>query len=114
LVAKFKHFYDEDLVLLLRELGVEPVLMDEQPPAPKEYSDPIYDELVIDGKPTWLKRVGYCKILDEWFYVSYGMEGLRILANGGSYEVELSDVIKAKKLESKMNFPFFLRRVDNS
>lgn len=78
-----------------------------KPLAPKEYSYPIYDELKVDGKPKWLKRAGYCKIIDEWFYVSYGMEGLQIVANGGGYEVELPDVIKAKKLESAMDLARF-------
>lgn len=110
LVAEFKHSYDNDLICLLKELGVTPVLLDVEPPPPQQYPDPTYEEIQIDGVSKWLQDVGYCKIDGEWFYISYGRGGLRIVANGG-YEVDLSDVIRAINIEKNMRSEFFLPRI---
>ncbi|TNC86364.1 MAG: hypothetical protein CSH37_04725 [Thalassolituus sp.] len=111
LQANFKHSYDDDLISLLNELGVRPVLESTEPPLPKQYPDPVYDEIEVDGVKKWLQHVGWHKIDGDFFYISYGEKGLIILANGG-YDVELSDVLQAKRIESRMNDEFFISRID--
>jgi hypothetical protein len=111
LVADFSHSYDDDLITLLHELGVTINLSEVKLPEPNKYSDPIYDEIKVNGVSKWLKRVGFCKINGDFFYISYGREGLIITANGGSYEVELCDVMNAIKLEKNLRSEFFDLRV---
>ncbi len=112
LVAEIKHSYNDDLILLLTELGVNTNLLDVEPPPHEKYPAPIYDQIEINGESKWLQRIGYCKINGEWFYISYSKEGLRIVANGGGYEVEMYDVIRAKNIEKNMKSNFFDSRID--
>lgn len=109
--AYFEHSGNEDLLQLLIELGYNPHVFDVEQP---RYVNDVYvryTRLEIEGESKWLKNPGHCKINEEPFYISYNDESLGVCANGSSYEVDLADVMRAKRLESHLNKDFFAPRV---
>lgn len=107
LSASFHHTDDADLLDLLTHLGITPVVRDEQPPAWEQYGDPVFDAIDLHGQCRWLEEVGTCQIGEDWFHVSHGGGMLRVVANVGAYDVQLSDALKAARLERRLDPYYF-------
>ena len=106
LEAKFKHLYDDDLIRLLMELGIRSTLLEVKP-----HDEKSYGEIKVGGTSKWLQHFNIYKINGERCDITYGPTRLRIVANPGSYEIELEDVIRAKNIEKSMNNDFFNPRL---
>lgn len=111
LVARFDHLGNDDLLRLLVALGYIPQVFDVEQP---RYVNGVYVGYVpieIEGQPKWIKYPQHCTVNGESVYMSFNDTFVTVCANSG-YEVELADVQRAKRLESKMEREFFNPRVE--
>lgn len=104
--AAFKYGTTEELIKLLQNLGISPVIFAEKPDQPVK--DKPYDAYTFASFPSliqdteWIKQPGHCEIFGIKVFIWCGNGLVTVSTNPGSYVVTSEHIKAAQILEQKL------------